>query len=80
MVATKHRVFPRAADGQALPDPLIVSIDLSDIAFTWYGRHPGASRVPGSRRAAWLWPRRCRVVSSLRTGWSDPSAATWIAS
>jgi hypothetical protein len=34
MVATKHRVFPRAADGQALPDPLIVSIDLSDIAFT----------------------------------------------
>ena len=34
MVPTSHRIFPRAADGQAVPDPLIVSIDVSDIAFT----------------------------------------------
>ena len=34
MVPTGHRIFPRAADGQALPEPLIVSIDVSDIAFT----------------------------------------------
>jgi hypothetical protein len=34
MVATSHRIFPRAADGQAVPEPLIVSIDVSDIAFT----------------------------------------------
>jgi hypothetical protein len=34
MVPTKHRIFPRAADNQALPEPLIVSIDVSDIAFT----------------------------------------------
>jgi hypothetical protein len=34
MVPTSHRIFPRAAGGQALPEPLIVSIDVSDIAFT----------------------------------------------
>jgi hypothetical protein len=33
MLPTKHRVFPRAADGQALDEPLIVSIDLSEIVF-----------------------------------------------
>jgi len=34
MVPTKHRIFPRAQDGQALGEPLIVSIDVSEIAFT----------------------------------------------
>jgi hypothetical protein len=34
MVPTSHRVFPRGPDGQSLPEPLIVSIDLSEIAFT----------------------------------------------
>lgn len=34
MVPTSHRIFPRAADGRAVPEPLIVSIDVSDIAFT----------------------------------------------
>ncbi len=33
MIPTKHRVFPRAADGQALGEPLIVSIDLSEVTF-----------------------------------------------
>ena len=31
---TKHRIFPRTPDGQALAEPLVVSIDLSEIAFT----------------------------------------------
>jgi hypothetical protein len=30
---TKHRIFPRAPDGRSLPEPLVVSIDLSEIAF-----------------------------------------------
>jgi hypothetical protein len=34
MIPTSYQIFPRAADGQALPEPLIVSIDVSDIAFT----------------------------------------------
>ena len=34
MVPTKHRIFPRGSDGQALRDPLVVSIDLGEIAFT----------------------------------------------
>jgi hypothetical protein len=34
MVPTKHRIFPRAQDGQALGEPLIVSIDVNEIAFT----------------------------------------------
>jgi hypothetical protein len=34
MVPTKHRIFPRAADGHALSVPLMVSIDLSEISFT----------------------------------------------
>ena len=34
MVPTKHRIFPRGSDGQALGEPLIVSIDLTEIAFT----------------------------------------------
>ncbi len=33
MIPTRHRIFPRAADGQALGDPLIVSIDVSEVAF-----------------------------------------------
>ncbi len=31
---TRHRIFPRTPDGQSLAEPLIVSIDLSEIAFT----------------------------------------------
>lgn len=34
MVPTEHRILPRAADGQALSEPLLVSIDVSDAAFT----------------------------------------------
>jgi hypothetical protein len=34
MVPTKHRIYPRTPDGQSLPEPLLVSIDLSEIAFT----------------------------------------------
>jgi hypothetical protein len=33
MIPTKHRIFPRAPDGQALGEPLIVSIDVSEVAF-----------------------------------------------
>jgi hypothetical protein len=32
-VPTTHRIFPRAPDGQSLPEPLIVSIDLREITF-----------------------------------------------
>jgi hypothetical protein len=31
---TQHMIFPRTPDGQSLDEPLIVSIDLSEIAFT----------------------------------------------
>jgi hypothetical protein len=31
---TKHRIFPRTPDGQSLAEPLIVSIDLSEISFS----------------------------------------------
>ena len=34
MVPTKHRIYPRTPDGQALTEPLLVSIDLSEITFT----------------------------------------------
>ena len=34
MIPAKHRIYPRAPDGQALDDPLMVSIDVSDVAFT----------------------------------------------
>jgi hypothetical protein len=35
MIPTKRRVFPRGSDGQALTsEPITVSIDLSEIAFT----------------------------------------------
>jgi hypothetical protein len=34
MVPTAHRIFPRQADGRALSDPLLVSTDISEIAFT----------------------------------------------
>ena len=33
-IPTKHRIFPRNPDGRSLTEPLIVSIDLSEIAFT----------------------------------------------
>jgi hypothetical protein len=31
---TKRRIFPRTPDGQSLPEPLVVSIDLSNITLT----------------------------------------------
>ena len=31
---TRHRIFPRTPDGQSLTEPLVVSIDLSEIAFS----------------------------------------------
>jgi hypothetical protein len=34
MVPTKHRIYPRTPDGQALDEPLLISIDVSEIAFT----------------------------------------------
>jgi hypothetical protein len=34
MVPTRHRIFPRQPDGQSLSEPLLVSIDVSEIAFT----------------------------------------------
>jgi hypothetical protein len=34
MVPTRHRILPRAPEGQALTDPLLISIDLSEIALT----------------------------------------------
>jgi hypothetical protein len=34
MVPTRHRIFPRGADGQVLSEPLVISIDVSEIAFT----------------------------------------------
>jgi hypothetical protein len=33
-VPTKHRILPRAVDGQTLSEPLLVSIDVSDLAFS----------------------------------------------
>lgn len=32
-IPTKRRIYPRLADGNSTPEPLVVSIDLSDIAF-----------------------------------------------
>jgi hypothetical protein len=34
MVPTKHRIYPRTPDGQALEEPLLISIDVSELAFT----------------------------------------------
>lgn len=33
MVPAKHRIFPQGPDGQALGEPLVVSIDVSEVAF-----------------------------------------------
>src|SRR2546423_2646970 len=33
MIPTKHTMFPRAPDGQALAEPLVVSIDVSEVMF-----------------------------------------------
>jgi hypothetical protein len=33
MVPSEHRIFPRTPDGQSLDEPLIVSIDVSEVAF-----------------------------------------------
>ncbi len=34
MVPTKHRIYPRTPEGQALKEPLLISIDVSEVAFT----------------------------------------------
>lgn len=34
IVPTKRRVYPQQADGQKAPEPLLVTIDISDISFT----------------------------------------------
>ena len=34
MLPTRHRILPRTPAGQALTEPLLISIDLSDITFT----------------------------------------------
>jgi hypothetical protein len=34
MVPTKHRIFPRGPENQALTEPLLISIDVSEISFT----------------------------------------------
>jgi hypothetical protein len=34
MVPTSHRIFPRQPDGQSLSEPLLVSIDVNEVAFT----------------------------------------------
>ena len=33
MVPTRHRIFPRTPDGHALDEPLLVSIDVSEVSF-----------------------------------------------
>lgn len=33
-IPTSRRIYPRQADGQSLPEPLVVSIELSDIVLT----------------------------------------------
>lgn len=33
MIPAKHRIFPQGPDGQALSEPLIVSIDVREVAF-----------------------------------------------
>jgi hypothetical protein len=33
VIPAKHRIFSRAPDGQAIAEPLIVSIDVSEVAF-----------------------------------------------
>ena len=40
---TKHRIFPRTPDGQSLDEPLIVSIELSEVAFTEIVENPRAA-------------------------------------
>jgi hypothetical protein len=34
MMPAKHKIFPRSPDGQSLGEPLLIAIDLSEIAFT----------------------------------------------
>ncbi len=34
MVPTRHRIFPQSPDGQALKESLVISIDVSEVAFT----------------------------------------------
>ena len=34
MSAGRHGIFPRDRDGESLSEPLIVSIDVSEITFT----------------------------------------------
>ena len=39
LIPTKRRVFPRTPQGTVLPQPLIVSIDLSEVEFTSNAEH-----------------------------------------
>jgi hypothetical protein len=39
---TTHKFFPGTCDGRALAEPLIVSIDLSEIVFASVDPEPGA--------------------------------------
>jgi len=34
MLPTKHRIFPRGPEDQALTEPLLISIDVSEVSFT----------------------------------------------
>jgi hypothetical protein len=34
VLPTRHRIFPRQPDGKAMPTPLVVSIDLSEVEFS----------------------------------------------
>jgi hypothetical protein len=34
MLPTEHRIFVRTPEGQGLPEPLLVSIDLSEVTFS----------------------------------------------
>jgi hypothetical protein len=34
IVPTRHAIFPRQPDGRPAPEPLAVSIDISEIEFT----------------------------------------------
>ena len=42
-IPTRHRIFPRAPDGRSLADPLVVSIDLSEIGFIPRGATIGSA-------------------------------------
>jgi hypothetical protein len=49
MLPTKHRIFPRGTDNQSLAEPLVVSIDLSEIAFFDHNHVPAATSAEAPR-------------------------------